>query len=132
MTNKTTLIITSVVAAVLGTLHISDDIVRGIEPGGTETYTGMLIVVVWLYATLALSDRRWGLALILLLAIGGAAVPYLHMKNGLTGGRIANTSGVFFWVWTLFMLGVTSMFTVALSARELWRLRSHGRLKELS
>ena len=127
MTNKTILIITSVIAAVLGTFHISDDIVRGIDAGGPETYIGMLIVVVWLYATLVLTDRRWGLLLILLLAIGGAAVPYLHMRNGLAGGRIANTSGMFFWVWTLFMLGVTSMFTVILSVRGLWGLRSQAR-----
>ena len=123
MTNKTILIITSLIAAVLGTLHISDDIVRGIDPGGPETYTGMLIVVVWLYATLVLTDRRWGLVLILLLAIGGAAVPYLHMRNGLAGGRIANTSGMLLWVWTLFMLGVTSIFTAVLSVRGLWSLR---------
>ena len=123
MTNKAILIITSLIAAVLGTLHISDDIVRGIDPGGPETYTGMLIVVVWLYATLVLTDRRWGLVLILLLAIGGAAVPYLHMRSGLAGGRIANTSGMLLWVWTLFMLGVTSIFTAVLSVRGLWSLR---------
>ena len=133
MTNRTILIITSLTAALLGTLHISDDIVRGFEPGRSETYTGMLIVVVWAYATLVLTDRRWGLVLVLLLSIAGAAIPYIHLRNvGLTGGRIANTSGVFFWVWTLFMIGVTSMLTVALSVRELWRLRGHGRLKESS
>jgi hypothetical protein len=123
MTNRTLLIVTSLIAAVLGTLHISDDIVRGIDAGGPETYTGMLIVVGWLYATLVLTDRRWGLVVILLLAIGGAAVPYLHMRNGLAGGRIANTSGMLLWVWTLFMLGVTAMLSVALSIRELWTLR---------
>ena len=123
MTNRTLLIITSLIAAVLGTLHISDDIVRGIDSGGPETYTGMLIVVGWLYATLVLTNRRWGLVVILLLAIGGAAVPYLHMRNGLAGGRIANTSGMLLWVWTLFMLGVTAMLSVALSIRELWTLR---------
>jgi hypothetical protein len=125
--DKLTLTVTSLIAALLGTFHISDDIVRGFEPGGPETYTGMLIVVLWLYATLVLSERRVGLILMLLLAIGGSAIPYIHLRNvGLAGGRIANTSGMFFWVWTLFALGVTSMFTVILSARGLWQLRSRA------
>jgi hypothetical protein len=128
MNQKTLLIITSLISILLATFHISDDIVRGFEPGGRETYTGMLIAVVWLYAALLLADRRLGLVLILLLSIAGAAIPYIHMRNvGLAGGRIANTSGMFFWVWTLFALGVTAMFSAILSVRRLWNLRSQAR-----
>ena len=123
MTHRTTLIVTSVLSALLATFHLADDVVRGFERGGPEMYTGMLIVVVWLYAALVLADRRWGLVLILLLSIGGAAVPYIHMRNGLAGGRIANTSGMFFWVWTLLGLGVTTMLSAILAARGLWKLR---------
>jgi hypothetical protein len=37
------------------------------------------------------------------------AVTVVHMMGaGLVGGRIANSSGVFFWVWTLIALGVTA------------------------
>jgi hypothetical protein len=43
---------------------------------------------------------------------------------GLVGGRIANSSGIFFWVWTLIALGVTSAFSAILAARRLWSLRS--------
>jgi hypothetical protein len=89
-------------------------------------YTGMLIVVVWLYAGLVLADRRWGLVLLLFISVGGLGVPYLHMRNGLAGGRIANTSGMFFWVWTLLALGVTSMFSIALTARGLWSYSSRN------
>ena len=42
---------------------------------------------------------------------------------GLVGGRIANSSGMFFWVWTLIALGVTAAFSVVLSASGLWSLR---------
>jgi hypothetical protein len=45
------------------------------------------------------------------------------MGSGLVGGAIANSSGVFFWVWTLIALGVTSIFSVILSARGLWSLQ---------
>ena len=123
MKHRTTLIVTSLLSALLGTFHLADDVVRGFEPGGPEMYTGMLIVVAWLYAALVLSDRRLGLVLILLLSIGGAAIPYIHMSKGLAGGRIAGTSGMFFWVFTLLALGVTSMFSIVLSAQGLWSLR---------
>ena len=126
MTNRTTLTVTSLLAAALGTFHLADDIVRGFEPGGPEMYTGMLIVVAWLYATLVLGGRRLGLVVVLLLSIGGAAIPYIHMSKGLAGGRIAGTSGMFFWVWTLLALGVTSMFSVVLSAQGLWSLRKQA------
>jgi hypothetical protein len=50
----------------------------------------------------------------------GSCVPVIHMMGaGLAGGRIANSSGVFFWVWTLIALGVTAIFSVILSARGL-------------
>ena len=127
MKDTISLTVISLLSALLFTFHLADDVVRGFERGGPEMYTGMLIVVVWLYATLVLADRRWGLVLLLLLSIGGSAVPYIHMNNGLAGGRIANTSGMFFWVWTLLALGVTSMFSVVLSARRLWSLRGQAR-----
>ena len=60
----------------------------------------------------------------LLAAILGLGVLTLHMSGkGLVGGRIANSSGIFFWVWTLLMLGVTSAFSIVLSARGLWSPR---------
>jgi hypothetical protein len=45
------------------------------------------------------------------------------MGAGLVGGRIANSSGVFFWVRTLIALGVTATFSVILSAGALWSLQ---------
>ncbi len=35
---------------------------------------------------------------------------------------IANSSGHFFFVWTLIAIGVTGLFSVILSARGLWSL----------
>jgi len=56
-------------------------------------------------------------------SIGGLGVLVIHMRGaGLVGGRIANSSGVFFWVWTLIALGVTSTISIILSARGLWGL----------
>jgi hypothetical protein len=118
------LTIASVLSILLLSFHLTDDIVRGFEPGGPKTYNGILVMVVWLYATLMLPERRAGYLIILLGALLGSAVPFIHMRGmGLVGGRIAHTSGMFFWVWTLLAAGVTSVFSVILSARGLWRLR---------
>ena len=85
----------------------------------------MPICVVWLYGTLVLAERRSGYVIILLGSLLGLAVPLIHrMGKGVgVGGNIANSSGAFFFVWTLIALSVTTLFSVILSARGLWSLR---------
>lgn len=123
MKHNVTLTITSLLSILLFTFHIADDIVRGFEPGGFKNISGILIIFVWLYGALALAGRRSGYIIILLGSILGSLVPLAHMRGaGLVGGRIANSSGIFFWVWTLITLGVTSIFSLILSARGLWSL----------
>lgn len=118
------LTITSLLSIFLFTLHFAEDIVRGIEKGNLSDYPGVLIAAVWLYATLALAERRSGLVIILLFSIGAAGITALHMSGaGLTGGRIAGSSGVFLWVWTLITLGATGIVSAVLSVHGLWGLR---------
>lgn len=125
MNNKITLIVTSLLTVLFFTFHWSDDIVRGIAPGGVSGLAGVLILVLWLYGTLVLANTRLGCVITLL---GSALALYavvLHMRGaGLVGGRIADSGGMFFWVWTLIALGVTSTFCGVLSVRGLWHLRS--------
>lgn len=122
------LIVTSLLAILLALLHLADDIVRGIEPGGPATFIGVLIVAVWLYAVLGLAEGRVRYVIILLFSIGGAAMSYVHMRGaGLVGGRIAGSSGVFAWVFILLALGVTSVVAALLSAHGLWSLRARSR-----
>ena len=55
----------------------------------------------------------------------GSVMPMAHMRGaGLVGGRIASSDGKFLWVFTLLALGVTATFSVILSARGLWSVRS--------
>ena len=116
--------ITSLFSILLFSFHLTDDIVRGFEPGGFKHLSGVLTLVAWLYGTLVLAERRSGYILILLGSLLGFLMPLAHMRGaGLVGGRIANSSGVFFWVWTLIALGVTALFSVVLSVRGLWSLR---------
>ncbi len=128
MKHKVTLMITSLLSILLFSCHWADDMVRGFERGKLENYPGILILAVWLYAALVLVERRSGYVILLLASLLGSGVPVLHMRGaGLVGGRIANSSGVFFWVWTLLALGVTSLISFVLSARGLWSLRRAGR-----
>jgi hypothetical protein len=118
------LTITSLLSILFVTFHMAEDILRGFEPGGFKNFNGVLTLVLWLYGTLMLSERRSGYIIMLLGSILGALVSMAHMRGaGLVGGRIANSSGIFFWVWTLLALGVTSIFSLILSARGLWSLR---------
>jgi uncharacterized membrane protein YjgN (DUF898 family) len=117
------LTITSLLSIVLMTLHVTDDIRRGLSPAGAENIFGVVIFVVWLFGTLALAERRWGYVLMLLGGLFAAAMPVLHM-TGARYAAIAKSSGGFFFVWTLLAVGVTGSFAVILSARALWVLRS--------
>ena len=122
MNRRITLIVTALLTVLLSSFHLADDVVRGYEPGGTQNYTGILIVAVFLYAVLGLVNTRVGLLIILLGAMGGAGVPYIHMiGRGLVGPKALSASGVFFWVWTNLALGATALVTAALAAQELWR-----------
>jgi len=124
MKHHITLTITSLLSILLFSLHWADEVARGMEPGTVTAFGGLLILAVWLCGTLVLAGRRSGLVIILLGAILASGVPVLHMQGvGLVGRRIANTSGVFFWVWTNIALGASGMSSVVLSARALWSLR---------
>jgi len=123
MKQNVMLTITSLLSILFFTFHVSDDIVRGMEPGGFKNIIAVLIAVVWLYGTLVLAGRRSGYIIILIWSLLASVMPLVHMRGrGLVGGNIATSSGVFFWVWTLLALGVTAVFSVILSVRGLWSL----------
>ena len=124
MKENVMLTIASLLSILFATFHLADDIVRGMAPGGVSGLAGVLILVIWLYGTLVLGEGRSGHVIMLLGSLLGLVALILHMRGvGLVGGRIAHSSGIFFWVWTLIALGVTSTFSVILSARGLWGLR---------
>ena len=124
MKNSVMLTITSLLSVLFLTFHLADDIRRGFEPGGlTNLVGGVLITVVWLYGILVLAERRSGYIIILLGSLLASGMPVIHMTGAGVGGAIANSSGAFFFVWTLLALGVTGLFSVILSVRGLWSLR---------
>ncbi|MBC7909789.1 MAG: hypothetical protein H7Y30_04770 [Pyrinomonadaceae bacterium] len=125
MKHSVMLTITSLLSILFFTFHLADDIIRGFEKGGVYNLTAVPIFVVWLYGTLVLGERRSGYIIMLLGSLLSLAVPVLHMKGkgvGVASG-IANSSGAFFFIWTLIALGVTALFSIILSVRGLWSLR---------
>jgi hypothetical protein len=121
MKHNLTLAITSLLSLLLLTLHITDDIVRGISKAESSN-TALLVLVVFLYGTLVLAERRSGHVIMLLVGLFAAAMPVIHMR-GAHYGEIARSAGGFFFVWTLWALGGLGGFTFIRSARGLWSLR---------
>jgi len=115
----------SVLSVLFFSFHLADDIVRGFEPGTLTNLTAVPIFVFWLYGTLVLAGRRSGYVITLLGGLFSLIVPVIHMRGkgvGVASG-IANSSGGFFFVWTVIALGVTALFSVILSARGLLSTR---------
>jgi hypothetical protein len=103
------------------TLHITDDIVRGISKTKSSNIA-LAVLVVLLYGTLVLAERLSGYVIMLLVGLFAAAMPIMHMR-GAHYGEIAKSPRGFFFVWTLWALGGIGSFTFILSARGLWSLR---------
>jgi len=125
MKHSSMLTIASVLSIVLFSFHLADDIVLGMEPGGLNNLIGgSIIMVVWLYGALVLTERRSGYVIMLIGSVLSFAVPVLHMKGkgvGVASG-IANSSGGYRFIWMLIALGVLGLFSFILSARGLWSL----------
>ena len=124
MNNNGVLKITSLLSLLLLTLHVTDDIVRGISKAESSNIA-LVVLVVLLYGTLVLADRRSGHVLMFLVGVLAAGIPVIHMR-GAHYPEIAASAGGFFFVWTLWALGALGGVTMILAARGLWDLRWGG------
>jgi biotin transporter BioY len=114
------LVVTYLLSILLLTLHITDDIVRGISKAQPSNIA-LITLAVFLYGTLMLAERRSGYVIMLLVGLFAAGMPVIHMR-GAHYGEIAKSTGGFFFVWTLWALGALGGFTLILSALGLWNL----------
>jgi len=111
------LVVTSLLSILLLSLHIAEDIVLGFAPGGLINLFAIGILVVYLCGALLWSDRRWGLIILLLGSLLAVGMPVLHMMGA--GVGVKRSAGAFFFIWTLYALGITGMFGALLSAQGL-------------
>jgi len=127
------LIIMSLLSILFMTFHLTDDTLRaraGTSEAGGSTLIAVPILVVWLYGTLVLAERRSGHVIMLIGALLGMGVPVVHVMlgpGGVFSGQLVKSSGGFWFVWTLHAMGVTGMFSLILSARGLWSLQRDQR-----
>ena len=114
----------SLLTILLMTLHLTGDILFKMSPAGLVNLFAVFVFVVQLYGTLVLGGRRAGYIIIFFGSILGLVMPVLHMKGtrGVIGGDIGNSGQAFLFVWTLLALGITSTFSLILSASALLSL----------
>ena len=122
------LTITSLLTILLMTLHLTSDTIHarvGTPEAGGSTLVAVPVLVLLLYGTLVLGERRSGLIIMLIGSIIGMGMPLIHVigAGGIFRGQIARSSPAFLFVWTFHALGVTGMFSFILAVRGLWNLR---------
>ncbi len=124
MKQTATLTTASLLTILFITVHLTGDILFRMSPAGLVNLFAVFFLVVQLYGTLVLGGRRAGYIIILLASVLELVVPVIHMKGtrGVIGGDIGNSGQAFLFVWTILALGVTSTFSVILSASALLSL----------
>jgi hypothetical protein len=115
----------SLLSILLMTLHLTSDTVHagiGTPEAGGSTLVAVPILVLWLYGTLLLGERRSGYIIMLVGSIIALGMPIDHVMGagGIFRGQIARSSPAFLFVWTLHALGVIGMFSLILAVRGLW------------
>ena len=109
---------TTLILALSLTLHVADDIARGMDTIGLHSLIPILVLGLWLYGALVLGARRSGYILQLLLSIVGLGVVLIHLR-GAHMGQIAASSGGVLFVWTLFVIGTASFMSMLLCLQGL-------------
>lgn len=106
------------------TLHLAGDILFRMSPAGLVNLFAVFVLVVQLYGTLVLGGKRTGYIVIFLGSVLGLFIAVIHMKGtrGLIGGDIGNSGQAFLFVWTILAWGITSTFSIILSASALLSL----------
>jgi hypothetical protein len=120
--------ITSLLTILLLTLHLTSDTIHarvGTPEAGGSTLVAVPILVLLLYGTLVLGERRSGYIIMLIGSIIGLLMPIAHVigAGGIFQGQIAKSTPAFLFVWTLHALGVIGMLSFILAVRALWSLR---------
>jgi len=110
------LTVTSLLSLILLTIHVSDDIARGISSLDFASMIAVLVVAMLLYATLTGEGRRAGAVSGFLIGLLALAMPALHFR-GAHMNEIARSNGGLFFVWTLWALGALGGAGMILSLR---------------
>jgi hypothetical protein len=120
MHRNSTLVILTVISIILESLHLTHDVVRGMDKA---SLVAVLILIVWLTGPLLLAEKRSGYVIMLLGAIFAMAMPVLHLTGKGVNAEFIKTSAGFFFLWTLYAIGTTGALSGVIAVRELWLQR---------
>ena len=125
MSHKTALTTTSLLSILFLALHVTSDFIHN---AGELSLQGVLIVsgflALILYGTLILADRKSGYVIMILGGISAVGMPILHLMSERGVASALNRTSAYFFVFTLQLLGITGLFSIVLSVRGLWMMRS--------
>ena len=120
MTHHSLLRATTVLSVVLLSLHISQDIVFGLDPAGLNHLVGVAILLVIVCGALLLHTRLAGTIIMLLGGVMALGMLPLHMRHGLRP-ELLERSGALLFVWTIYVLGVNGALSIILAILTLRR-----------
>src|SRR6266478_3698226 len=97
MRHNSILTIASLLSILLMTLHLTSDTVHarvGTAEAGGSTLVAVPVLVVWLYGTLVLAERRSGYIIMLVGSLLASGMPVIHVMGagGVFRGQIAKSS----------------------------------------
>jgi len=130
------LTIASLLSILLMTFHLTQDTLHAsyamagtAEARGSALIVGIPILVGWLWGTLLLAERRSGYIIMLVGSAIALGMPVIHVilawrRESIVRSEFARTGWAFFFVWTLFALGITGLFSLILAVRGLRSPRS--------
>ena len=110
--------VTSILSVLLLALHISQDIVFGMDRAGLNHLVGVAILLIIVCGAVLLRERKSGQVIMLLGGVMAAGMLPLHMRNGLSP-EFLEKSGALLFIWTLYVLGVTGAFSIILAVQAL-------------
>ena len=110
--------VASLLSVPLLALHISQDIVFGLDRAGLNHLVGVAILLVLVCGAVLVRERVLGKVIMLLGGLMAAAMLPLHMRNGLRP-EFLERSGALLFIWTLYLLGVNGTFSIVLAVLAL-------------
>jgi len=120
------LTVISLLLLVLLVLHVTDDMVLGLDTVGPWNMSGIVVAGFLLYGTLVLRRRLTGHIIMLLISIFAIGMPIIHLR-GAGIQEITRSSGGYFFLWTLWTLGIVGTCAFLLSIQGIWDLRRQPR-----
>ena len=124
MKQSTLLTVSSLLSILFLTFHLTSDFLH--DPGELSLQSlliAALILVVLLWGTLVLAERRSGHVIMLLGSLVALAMPVMHLRRARGVADALARPDASFFVWILLALGVTGLFAAVLSVRGLLNLQ---------